>query len=130
MACGNNKISRDYLSSQPASGQSQGDRLFASQAAPDKVSVGGKLVDAYFSQYTSSSQTSDYFLNDRGQKTFDPTLHVHVIHDDGKAEVRMLITDRRDGTTQHSDRVTLKAPSGTQVNAAEERLVAILRSKK
>lgn len=114
----------------PASAQSQRDRLFSAQRAPDTVTVGGKDLEAYFSQYTPASKTTDYFLDEKGQKTFEPTFHVHVIHDDRKSEVRMHITDRRDGTALHTDHVSLQRPSGNEVNAAEARLVSILRSKK
>jgi len=130
VACGNNKISRDYLTSQPASTQSQSDRFFAALRAPETVRVGGKDREAYFSRFTSTSNTTEYFLDDKGRKTFDPSRHVHVIHDDGKSEVRMHITDRQDGRTLHTDHVRLPRPSGNAVNAAEARLVSILRSKK
>lgn len=94
------------------------------------MNVKGKDREAYLSQYKESSKTTDYFLNEKGEKTTDPTLHVHVIHDDSKGEVRMHITDRRNGAEVRDKISPLTRPSGNEVNAAEARLVAILRSKK
>lgn len=87
------------------------------------------LTDERYSQ--AKGRVVDYFLDENRNKTLDSKLHVHVIHDERKDEVRLHITDRRGGDrAEQPHKLTLSRPSGNEVNAAEARLAAILRQMK
>lgn len=137
MACGNNKVSRDYLSSQPTSATSRSQRLFNdTRRARDEqivlVNSKGehKLVEERYSNVRRDGAV-EYFLDENRNKTLDPKLHVHVIHDERKNEVHLHITDRRGSERAvHTHKTTLPHPSGNEVNAAETRLAMILRDMK
>lgn len=136
MACGNNMVSRGYLSSQPSSNAQQGTRLFNETArAEGKVRIRNsrgreQLVDRKYSDVRKDGSVH-YFLDENRNKTLNENLHVHVRHDEKKGEVQLHITDRRGGgAAQQPHSVTLRAPSGNEVNAAEARLAAILRDMK
>lgn len=131
MACGNNKVSRGYLSSQPSSTAQQGARLFnETRRAPEQLMVTNKrgkfkLVDAMYSGDRGDG-TVERFLDQNRNETFNASLHIHEIHEPN-GDVFLHITDRRDGApAQQSHKTRLRAPSGNQVNAAEARLAAIL----
>jgi hypothetical protein len=136
VACGNNKVSRGYLSSQPSSTAEQGARLFNETArAEGKVAVKNSrgrqlLVDRKYSDIRRDGSVH-YYLDENRNKTLNENLHVHVQHDEKKGEVHLHITDRRGGgAAERSNSTTLRAPSGNEVNAAEARLAAILRDMK
>lgn len=136
VACGNNKVSRGYLSSQPSSTAQQGVRLFNETARAEgkvvlKNSRGRELmVDRKYS-YIRRDGSVHYFLDENRNKTLNEKLHVHVRHDEKNGEVHLHITDRRGGgAAQPLHPTTLRAPSGNEVNAAEVRLAAILRDMK
>ena len=43
---------------------------------------------------TSKAHKIDYFVGPNGNPTVDPNRHIHVIHDEKKQEVTLLLTDR------------------------------------
>ena len=133
VACGNNKVSRSYLSSQPSSASQQGHRLFnETKRAPEQLMVTNKkgaykLVEAMYSGNRKDG-TVERYLDENRNETFNASLHIHEIHEPN-GDVFLHITDRRaGGPAQHSDHVVLKQASGSQVNAAEQRLAGIMRS--
>lgn len=136
VACGNNKVSREYLSSQPSPTAQQAIRLFNETArAEGKVAVTNsrgreQLVERKYSDIRRDGSIH-YFLDENRNQTLNEKLHVHVRHDEKKGEVQLHVTDRRGGgPAQQSHSTTLRAPSGNEVNAAEARLAAILRDMK
>jgi hypothetical protein len=131
VACGNNKVSRGMLSSQPRSTAQQGRLLFnETRRAPEQVMVTNKrgkfkLVDAMYSQ-SRKDGTVDRFLDENRNETFNASLHIHEIFEPS-GDVFLHITDRRGFTpAQKLHEIPLRAPSAKQVQAAEMRLAAIL----
>jgi hypothetical protein len=132
MACGNNHVSRDHLSSQPTSVADTTSKLFGSQPralerAPKSQRWGGRDGQMYYSQ--SNRETIDYFVGPDGKETFRPDRHVHVIHDEAKHEVRLVLTDRTHKGEFHSEHVSLSNPSGNEVNTAIGKLVEKLNAR-
>jgi hypothetical protein len=156
MACGNGNISRDYLSSEPTDPASLFTRAYvglpparAVPAAPVVVHLppaprskkwGGKDEQMFYSRaagrnYHSTDQElkadkTDYFIGPNGNPTVDPNRHVHVIHDERKQEVTLVLTDRTQKSgSPHLLEVTFPGnPSGNQVNRAIDAMVATLNT--
>ncbi|CCI52745.1 hypothetical protein BN13_200005 [Nostocoides jenkinsii Ben 74] len=135
MACGNNHVSRDYLSSPPAPAKSAASALSKPQVQlPStarrlpEVRIGNQPPRQGFqSRVNTRTGVVDYFIGPDGQQTHEPALHVHVIHQ-ANGDVTMHITDRQDGTTKHSTQIELKSPDGNQVRDAERALAEVLGS--
>ena len=132
MACGNNHVSRDSLSSQPTSGQSQSSALFSGSF--ERAPVSERWGQMYYSQSQGSethADTVDYFVDENGRQTFDPKRHVHVIHDEKKQEVRLVVTDRTQGPGDpHVEKVTLRGnPSAKDVDSGVQAMLSVLNSR-
>jgi hypothetical protein len=156
VACGDGNISRDYLSSEPTDPATTFTRAYvglpparAVPAAPVVVRLplappskkwGGDDEQMYYSSasgrdYHNTDQEltadkTDYFIGPDGKPTVDPNRHVHVIHDERKEEVILVLTDRtqKNGPT-HVLEVTFPGnPSGNVVNRAIDAMVATLNS--
>lgn len=140
MACGNNHVSRDYLSSSPTSTKSAASALSMPQAQSvssaqrlPEVRIGKSRRQGFQSRVTTQSGVVDqagvvdYFIGPDGEQTHEPALHVHVVHE-ANGDVTMRITDRQDGTTKRSSQIELKSPDGNQVRDAERALAEVLRS--
>jgi hypothetical protein len=157
MACGNNHISRGYLTSQPVSAKSQANRLLIdirrASSSPttqpmkaeleeiplkndtrkaDKVEIvkksgRRKTVDEYYSQIRKDGAI-DYLLDKNRNQTLESKLHIHVIHEKS-GKVVMKITDRRGGlrAIEYEPIPPLLNPSGNEVKEAEVKLARILR---
>lgn len=135
MACGNNHVSRAYLSSQPTATSSaskvlkkrltpaQVESAINRQRLPMIIVDGGKPRQAFESR--SRNGQVDYFIGPDGKQTHKPDLHLHVIHKPN-GDVTMEITNRRDKT--RSSQIVLKSPDGNDVRHAELALAEILRS--
>lgn len=130
MACGNGKVSRDYLSSapadpatlfirahlgQPAARAAQDPRVVVrlpraprSERWGDRKDPDGKDGHMYYSHAQARDKpdqelkagVTDYFIGPDGNPTIDPNRHIHVIHDEKSQEVKLILTDR----TQQSKR--------------------------
>lgn len=134
MACGNTHVTRAELSSQPSSPQQQGERLFnETRRAEGRVQV----QDARGRWMTPDRKYSDLredgqihrFLDENRNATLDAALHIHVVHDERNGVVSMQITDRRGALpATHVGGISLKAPSGNEVNEAEAHLATILQT--
>ena len=72
----------------------------------------------------------DYFIDQNGNPTVDPDRHIHVIHDEEKQEVTLVLTDRtQENTRPHLLEVTLPGdPPGNQVNRAIDAMLATLNA--
>ncbi|MDA8046705.1 MAG: hypothetical protein M0Z30_15930 [Actinomycetota bacterium] len=132
MACGNNHISRGYLTSQPTKAQLEGIPLKNDTRKADKVEIlkksgRRKTVDEYYSQIRSDGAI-DYLLDKNRNQTLESKLHIHVIHEKS-GKVVMKITDRRGGlrAIEYEPIPPLLNPSGNEVRAAEVKLARILR---
>lgn len=143
LACGNNNVSREYLSSQPASTSQQSQRLFnETQRAEGKATItnskGREMrVNQKYSGATGSikdltkAESIHRYLDENRNHTLNTTLHIHERHDEKKGEVHLHITDRRaGGSAKHSHHIQLQRPSGNDVNKAEMKLAAILKEMK
>ena len=156
MACGNGNISRDYLSSEPTDPATLFTRAYvglsptrAVPAAPVVVRLppappskqwGGKDTQMFYSRARGHSDDLrdqdlkadkiDYFIGSNGNPTVDPNRHIHVIHDERKQEVTLVLTDRtQENMPEHLLEVTLPGnPSGNQVNRAIDAMVATLNA--
>jgi hypothetical protein len=163
VACGNGKVSMDYLSSAPTDPATLFTRAYvglpparAVPAAPIVVRLppappskkwGGKewhgIKDEqmFYSRATGRNFDStdqelnadkvDYFIGPNGNPTVNPNRHIHVIHDERKQEVTLVLTDRTQTkvSNEHLLEVTLPGnPSGNQVNKAIDAMVATLNS--
>jgi len=149
VACGNNNVSRSYLSSEPSTTSKQSAQLFNERIrarqgplhnetakAEGTVAVKnakGKVItpEQRYSGILKDGVSFDYFLDENGNKTLNTDLHIHVVHDETNGLVRMHITDRRNNVAaKHTDHIGLKSPSGNDVLAAELKLADILRTMK
>lgn len=133
MACGDNNITRDHLSSAPVSLPLPGERLMNETARAEGDVT---LKNSRGKEFTTERRYSDLneygdiheFLDENRNKTLNTDLHIHKIHDERKNTVRLVITDRRGGkAAEHPVKLELTAPSGNEVNAAEASLAAVLR---
>ena len=156
MACGNGNISRDYLSSEPTDPATLFTRAYVglppARVVPDAPVVvrlppaprskkwGGKDEQMFYSRaagrdYHNADQElkadkTDYFIGPDGNPTVDPDRHIHVIHDELKKEVTLVLTDRtQESGPTHVLEVTLPGdPSGNQVNKAIDAMVETLNA--
>lgn len=134
MACGNNHVSRDYLSSAPKSAPSVVNALFTPPPivrlprAPTSKKWGGKDKQMFYSRGTETK--TDYFVGPDGNPTYAPDRHVHVIHDEKSKTVTLLLTDRTHQKDQHPETVTLRNdPSGNEVNAAIAAMLQVMNDR-
>lgn len=127
MACGNNHVSREYLSTQPQKASSAA-RVLEKTRLP-VVNVDGRGErQAHQSRArvtAEGAETIDYFIGPDGNQTHVPDLHIHVIHNPN-GDVTMEITNRRDKT--RSSKLELQQPDGNEVRRAEQALAEILRT--
>lgn len=146
MACGNNNIDRSYLNSQPTVAgapamarriANQVEALPADRSGPlPKVDRDEQGREQYYSYYNRSAKRGpgkgegeiQYFVDERGFPTTN-TPHVHVIHDELKNEVRVLLSV--EGVDRHPyPTITLPgAASGNEVNAAVDHFIRIMRDR-
>jgi hypothetical protein len=147
VACGNGEVSRGYLSSEPTSASSAAQSMFSAPAqepgtpavvhvpaaprAPQKGDVvnGQKVTrNMYYSK--STQDTVEYFVGPDGNKTYSPDRHVHVIHDETKGEVRVVLTDRTYPGNPHVDEVPLRGdPTAKQVDDAISKMLETLNNR-
>lgn len=128
MACGNNNVSRGYLSSQPTppspSSASQQSASRQQRALPS--SAFPKAGDQqWYSSYNRRGEVQ--VLLDKEGKPTTGYPHVHVVHDPNKGQVRMHNTLSK-GVHVDGRRLPGNA-SGTQVNAAVNDLLAALKRR-
>jgi hypothetical protein len=126
MACGDNHIGRDNLSSDPKGLSATSSELFAAPPAakgfpraPESEKWGGKDRQMYYSQ--GSLNRTEYFIGPDGNLTFAPDRHVHVIHNEKDKEVILVLTDRTQTAKEdpHLNKLILPGnPSGNEVNDA------------
>jgi hypothetical protein len=113
MACGNNEVSRSGLASQPT--PSTHPRIRPTATAPTYPKATGKQ---WYSKHHPRSGVEVMF-DKHGRPTIDYP-HVHVIHDERKGEIRVVLSL---GPTSHPELVTLPGDaSGNEVNRAVETL--------
>lgn len=144
MACGNNHVSRDNLSSGPKDVSAVSNELFAAPPAvtqfpraPESKRWGGKDQNMFYSRsrtYKSQSRPNivDYFIGPDGNPTFAPDRHIHVIHNEATKEVKLVLTDRTqtEKKDQHGVPIVLPGdPSGNQVNDAIAALIRELNDR-
>jgi hypothetical protein len=137
MACGNNHVGRDDLSSGPKDVSAVTDELFAAPPAvtqfpraPESKRWGGRDQNMFYSR--SKSDIVDYFIGPDGNPTFAPDRHIHVIHNEAAKEVTLVLTDRTqtEKKDQHGVPVILPGnPSGNQGNNAIAALVRELNDR-
>lgn len=92
--------------------------------------VNGQKVtrDMYYSK--STRDTVEYFVGPDGNKTYSPERHVHVIHDETKKEVRLVLTDRTHPSDPHVQKLALPGdPSGNEVNEAISKMLETLNNR-
>jgi len=147
MACGNNRISRSYLSSLPSAPAAASSRLFQRSSTMSQQQVLTRLaelsedekrgwasrnytIDRATGKHDTSRPTIEVLLDQDGQPT-KAYPHVHVIHDESKNEVRVHITEGSRAHSSHSHHQPLPGnPDGYTVNAAVATLTAILRARR
>jgi hypothetical protein len=134
MACGNNDISRDYLSSQPANSSSQADSLFSGRidhsAAKNELPVYNSRQhrkqfdpkDVWFSktnQYRGNDPRGPSQIHELIGRDGRPTKdhpHVHVITNTRTGQVELHLTENTRLDPVHSHHLRLPGPA-TRVQA-------------
>lgn len=137
MACGNNHVTRDYLSSVPSTAAATATAaLQRARQSAAAVSPTAKVPRGWVSRNytvlpgTSTRDPNRDFVERMLDKDGKPVAgsvypHIHVLHDEIKGVAKVHITTSRG---KHSDGVVLKGnPSGNVVNAAVDRLGDILK---
>jgi hypothetical protein len=137
MACGNNHVTRDYLSSAPSTAAATATAaLQRARQSAAAISPTAKVPRGWVSRNytvlpgTSTRDPNRDFVERMVDKNGNPIAashypHIHVIHDENNGLVKAHITT---SPGRHSDGVELKGnPSGNVVNAAVDMLGDILR---
>lgn len=131
MACGNNHVGRDYLSSQPATSTAKTLGSSEIRAAVERLKLPMVIVDGEEKEGRPSGLgkdgTIDYYIGPDGRQTHEPGLHAHVFHKPN-GDVTIEITDRNNEA--RSSRLVFKNLDGNQVREAEQALAAIMRTLK
>ena len=131
MACGNNNVSRSYLSSQPRSPQppspGNGSGTKDQKAIPPVTFPKAKTEKEWYSKYNQRGEGEVEVLLDKHGRPTMGYPHVHIIHDEEKGEVRLHNTMAKKG---HRDHIVLPGtPTGTEVNAAVNHLRSVLKRR-
>jgi hypothetical protein len=98
-------------------------RMSAGQAPKTlEFAVGKKgkektFEDPFYS--IGDSHKIEYFIDEYGDKSYNPNLHVHVIIDEDRDEVVFVITDRRSGTVEHKHREVYSKMDGNEIDGNE-----------
>lgn len=80
----------------------------------------------YYSRYISGNKTTEIFIGPDGNLTSERP-HVHVIHDDSRGEIRIVVTWENN---DHTHFVRLPGTTdGNAVNAAIDERLRVLRSR-
>ncbi|MGX4657898.1 hypothetical protein ACWCHM_29885 [Micromonospora sp. SCSIO 07396] len=151
MGCGNNNVGRELLSSGPVSPEEVLAAMIRAAPvvppppvrlprAPQSAKWGRKEPGeqlkqmfygaAEFSELDAQAESTVHaFIGPDHQPTVDPNRHIHVIHDEAKKSVTLVITDR----TQSGDPHLLKMeiaddPPGKLVNQAIHALVEVMNA--
>jgi hypothetical protein len=96
-------------------------QMYYSLARGENVNDTGQVPEA---------DVTDYFIGPNGNPTVDPNRHIHVIHDEGKKEVKLILTDRtQENMPTHLLEITLPGDaSGNQVKRAINAMLVTLNA--